>query len=91
MAIIVTEKRTFDMVKQNKMKTLYKLSRNILFNKTYFCIYCGMMDFNKEWLTIHIRNFHDDAGKITSLFQCKLCNQTINENEIVNHIIQCHT
>lgn len=77
-------------LKKRKIKNLYKLAREELFNKNYFCVYCGMLDLDKEWMQIHIKNFHDECSKIISIFQCKMCKHTLMGNKIIKHIIQRH-
>lgn len=68
------------------MKTLYKLARKQLFRKEYYCIYCDMIDSDKEWIWKHIRNTHDESGKLIRLLVCEICKTRINETHIINHI-----
>lgn len=67
-------------------KTLFKLTRKQLFRKEYFCTYCDMIDFDKEWMWKHVKNIHDESGNLIRFFVCKNCNIKIIENDIINHI-----
>lgn len=69
------------------IKSLYKMARGKLFKKQYYCMYCDIIDFDGEWTRIHIRYNHDEIGKPITQFICKLCNETINEYEIIHHIL----
>lgn len=69
-----------------KIKSLYKLTRNFLFTKIYYCMYCDMIDFEKQWLQKHIWEFHDECGKIIRLFECKKCRKRVFEHKILKHI-----
>lgn len=82
--------KTLELSRKNKIKTLYKLARNELFYTKYFCMYCGIIDSDKEWIQIHIKNLHDECGKAIKVFRCKMCVYTIIENEIMNHHVQYH-
>lgn len=68
-----------------KLKTLYEISRNILFCKEYYCEYCAMIDFNKYFMRNHIREHHDVNGKEIMIFLCKKCYQSMCETEILRH------
>lgn len=70
----------------SSVKTLYKLARNELFKKEYLCMYCDMIDSNKQWMLNHIRNIHDEHGKIIRQFYCKLCRHNMIEIDIIIHI-----
>lgn len=72
----------------SKVKTLYKLSRKQLFSKEYYCMYCDMTDCNKDWIWKHIRNIHDENGKIIRLFVCRKSNKRMIEWDIINHILK---
>lgn len=68
------------------VKTLFKLARNILFQKEFYCQYCDLIETNKEDMTNHIKNNHDEWGITIKIFYCKQCNETaIRENEIKTH------
>lgn len=84
------DEKTMDLSRKTIIKTLYKLARKKLFKKEYFCMYCGMLDFDKEWMQIHIKNFHDEFIKIVTMFQCKICGETVMKNDIITHNIQKH-
>ena len=71
---------------RKKVKTLYKLARNKLFDKQYYCMYCDMVDNDKEWMWDHIKNIHDEHGKIIREFVCKRTNDKMIEHDIINHI-----
>lgn len=87
---IPDEKTLCCLSNKNKFQTLYKLARNKLFDKEHFCIYCGMIDFDKDWMKIHIKNNHDECGKVFPIFRCKICKRTIMRDEIMKHHIQHH-
>lgn len=67
------------------VKKLYKLSRNALFVKVYFCMYCQMLDYNKQWMQQHMKSEHDEHGKLIRMFECKKCSCAMIENEIIYH------
>lgn len=73
-----------------KVKSLYKLSRNILFTTNYICDYCCMIDFEKHWMQKHIIKVHDEFGKVTTLFECNTCKVSYYEDEIVQHLALHH-
>lgn len=83
--------KTLDLPHKDKTKTLYKLARSKIFGKHYCCVYCGMMDFDGEWLQIHVKNFHDECGIAIPMYECKICKHMIMKNEIIKHIIQKHS
>lgn len=68
-----------------KIKTLYKLTREKLFYKEYYCNYCGMMDFDKYFMRSHIKQDHDESEKEMRKFTCKKCHESIEEIEILRH------
>lgn len=78
------------MAKPPKIRTLYELTKNKLFDKGYLCIYCNMRDSDKSWLQTHIKNIHDEFGKVTTIFNCRLCNKITITTEIMNHIFENH-
>lgn len=71
-----------------KLKTLYKLSRDRLFQNDFYCIYCGVMDFDKYFIRDHIKNYHDESGREIKMFRCNKCSHTVMKNEIIKHV--CH-
>lgn len=68
-----------------KMKTLYKLARSKMFYNNYNCPYCGMMDFDKEYMNGHVKFYHDEIGRSRKMFTCRKCLKTMNENKILAH------
>lgn len=69
-----------------RLKTLYKLARNKLFEKIYFCVDCSKLDpklleQNKEYL-------HDEHNNVIRMFMCKKCQSTMKESEIIYHHIR---
>lgn len=75
---------------KNKVKDLYKLTRKVLFHKQYFCVYCDMIEYNKNWLEKHIYNIHDEYGKIIKIFNCRQCNRNVFEDNILKHLAKHH-
>lgn len=68
-----------------KVKTLYELARNKLFWEEYCCTYCNIIDFDKDWMRIHIKNIHDEFGKEKLKLLCKMCCISIDEHEVLYH------
>lgn len=79
--------------KMKKVKSLYKLTRDQLFVKDYYCKYCEMKDFNKYFMENHIKTCHTESGEKITLFRCKKCNLScdMKEVEIIKHIIKFHS
>lgn len=73
-----------------KVKSLYKLSRNRMFVKNYYCIYCDMIDFDEGYLQEHVKNYHDEFGKIIKTFRCNKCAESIVKWEIIRHMVECN-
>lgn len=67
-------------------KSLFKLARNKLFEKEYYCSYYCTIDLNKEYMSTHITHNHDEYGKAIKLFYCRKCNVSIEKNEITVHL-----
>lgn len=68
-----------------KVKSLYKLTRELLFYKEYYCEHCGMMDFDKYYIRRHIKYEYDEYNKEKRMFTCKKCYETMQEFEILKH------
>lgn len=68
-----------------KLKPLYKLTREILFDKDYRCKFCGMTDFDKYYMKNHVKEYHDENSKELKLFMCKKCYKSMIEMEIFTH------
>lgn len=71
---------------KNMVKSLFKLARNILFHKEFYCEYCNMIETDKEDVINHIKIIHDEYGKVIKLFLCKKCGTNLNKTEILNHM-----
>lgn len=69
----------------NKLKTLYELARAKLFEKSYYCEYCGMEDFDKYFMIDHINTYHDIGGKAITMFNCIKCHLSMSEMELLVH------
>lgn len=76
-------------ITQKPTKTLYKLARENLFEKSYYCEYCGMIDFEKAWMKKHKETNHDEHGRVIPIFQCKKCLEILFKNKIITHLAQC--
>lgn len=72
------------------MKSLYKLTREKLFIKSYLCIYCGMKDFEKDWMRQHVKHHHDERAVVARIFICKKCFEDVRESSLVEHQVQTH-
>lgn len=68
-----------------KVKTLYKTALEIFFHKSYYCVYCEMIDFNKYFIRNHIKECHDEYGREIRKYTCKTCYESITEIEILSH------
>lgn len=74
----------------NRVKSLFKITRDILFYTEFCCEYCSMKDFDHEWMKIHIKYEHDEFGIPTTQFLCKICLETVSNEEILRHIMCEH-
>lgn len=79
---IRTNKHQINLMKLNP---LYKLTREILFDKDYRCKFCGMTDFDKYYMKNHVKEYHDENSKELKLFMCKKCYKSMIEMEIFTH------
>ena len=68
-----------------KIKTLYKLSRKKLFEKSYLCKFCEMIDYEKEYIQKHIEQYHDENSKYTKILECKKCGDYMTEEKVIYH------
>lgn len=82
--------KNLNETEMKKVKTLYKLTRNKLLYKDYYCNYCGMKDFNKYFMKNHVKTLHDENDKEVKIFRCKICGHEMAENEIIMHEIKYH-
>lgn len=74
-----------------KLKSLYKLARNEAFIKDYWCIYCDIMEFDKDYMDEHVKYYHDEIGKAIRLFRCRKCYWAkMFEKDIMEHIAKYH-
>lgn len=73
-----------------KVKTLFKLARNMLFEKDYYCMHCGLTDFDKDYMKVHVKNHHDEYSQPIQKFRCKNCWQNTKEEEIIQHHTKHH-
>lgn len=78
-------------IKCNKTtKSLFKLARNALFDKNYFCEYCEISDYDKNWIQIHIKYNHDESSILSKIFECKKCFGKVEKEQLINHLVfQC--
>lgn len=72
----------------NNVKTLYKLARAELFYKDYYCLYCGIMDHDKDYMREHVKTYHDEIEKERRMFRCRKCYRAMKEYKILAH--ECH-
>lgn len=72
-----------------KVKSLYKLARKEAFWKNYYCQYCGIIEFDKNYINEHIELLHDEWARATTLFHCKKCNEDMTERKVTMHVIHC--
>lgn len=72
----------------NKPKSLFKISRDKLFDKTYYCVDCSKMD-----QTVLQRNremYHDEHENIVKLFVCKKCGYAVHSSAMIAHRMKYH-
>lgn len=68
-----------------KVNKLYKLAREILFEKHYYCIQCNMINYDKHFMRNHIKIYHDEWEMEMRMFRCKRCYKEMDEKEILAH------
>lgn len=69
-------------------KSLYKLGRNTIYEKVYFCEDNDMIDL--KFIQRYGEYFHFDHYNVIKMFVCKLCKFALNKNEIIYHQIRNH-
>lgn len=74
-----------------KIKSLYNLTLRMLFYKQYYCIYCDILEFEKEYIWNHVTYYHSDDGVgMVKRFICKKCNELVIDLNTIKHIITCN-
>lgn len=72
---------TMDRGVKYKVRKLFKITREKLFKEEYYCLYCGILDFDYDWLHIHIKNCYDEFGKVIKMFHCKHCAKIVERKK----------
>lgn len=72
-----------------KVKTLFELATERLFWNDYYCNYCGLFDFDCNWLEIHVKYSHDESGRVKQIYRCRACNQIVMVGKLISHFMEC--